>query len=459
MEVALVNPGRDPSLAISEPLNLGFIASYLEKHGARVSIIDELAGDDVQEKLKIVKPDVVGITATTVLANDAYRIADFCKKIGIRKVVIGGVHATIMTNEALKHADIVVQGEGETAMLAIINNEVMEGVVKLAHIRNLDEIPPPARHLMNVDFYAYTKDRLPGTHLYFVPRNTRTASILTTRGCIYNCIFCYNSWRDIPIRSYSPERVISEIHELVDRYKIKALFFMDDDIFCLKRRLRKICELMINEKLNLIWGCQACVDNVDYETLRLMKEAGCQQISFGFESGSERILKLLKNRDVTIEQNKRAIALSKKAGLKILGTFMIGSPTETPEDIKKTIDFIRTTDIDWFGIFVTTPYPGTELWKWCQKQGFIPDKLDWSMFTTGDVPIPACENMDADMIRKEYHHVREKVYEICAIRELSIQNVLTKFVSPRIIYRSFFQPKEALEKMFSYLYQLMRRLR
>lgn len=399
VKVALVNPGKDQRFAIQEPLNLGFIASYLEKNNIEVRIIDELAGQDVEKELSTYCPDIVGITATTPLAPDAYRIADMCRKKGIL-TVMGGVHATVLPEEALQHVDIVVKGEGEIAMLDIVRkNNINSKIISRPYIKNIDDVPPPARHLMNMEFYLRTKDRIPDSYLYFVPPNTPTASILTSRGCPYNCMFCHNTWRGTPCRYNSAERVISEIKELIEIYGIRALFFIEDNLFANKKRLRAICKMMKQNKINIMWGGNARVDNIDLDILQIAKDAGCRQITFGFESGSQRILDILKKR-TTVEQNRRAIELCNQVGIIPQGTFMIGNPTETVEDIKATIKFVEDNNIECVGITIATPYPGTQLWSWCEEQNLIPQSLNWRDFTYDKVPIRVCNTVSPNELRR-----------------------------------------------------------
>jgi len=376
--VALINPGTDQQFAVQEPLSLGFIAAYLEKHGVPVIIIDELAGENVAARLDEFRPEIAGVTATTPLAKDAYRITDLCHARGIT-TVLGGVHASVLPQEAALHADIVVVGEGEQAMLDIVRENLTTGIISRPYIRNIDEIPPPSRHLMRMDFYMRSKDRIPFSYLYFVPPGTRTAAVLSSRGCPYNCTFCHNSWKGMPCRYNSPERVIAEIKSLLADYGIQAIFFIEDSFFSNRPRLQKICRLINQAGLKFIWGGNARVNEIDPDSLRLAREAGCRQITFGFESGSDRILKVL-NKKTTVEQNRRAIRLCKKAGLYVNGTFMIGNPTETAAEIELTEQFIVQNPIDSVGICILTPYPGTQVWDWCRKEGFIPDQVDWSDF-------------------------------------------------------------------------------
>lgn len=437
-KVALINPGQKKSFAVNEPLNLGFIASYLEKNNIEVKIIDELAGQDVKKELENYRPDIAGITATTAVAPDAYRIADLSRQMGIL-TVMGGVHATILPEEALLHADIVVKGEGELAMLDIVRQGIISGIVARPFIKNIDEIPPPARHLMDIEFYLKVRDRLSGTHLYFASPGMRIGAILTTRGCPYRCIFCHNTWRGMPVRFNSPKRVVAEIKHLIEKYNIQALFFFDDDLFVVKDRLKEICQLIRENKFNIIWSCQARVDSIDLETLKMVKTAGCRQVGFGFESGSQRILDILKKKTTTVKQNKRAIELCQEVGIIPWGTVMIGNPTETIEDVRMTQQFIKESGIDSIGVHVTTPFPGTELWQWCKEKGLIPDSLDWSRLTTGQLAIRACDTISPKEIERLYAETGDLVL---ANRPRRLGELLTKGRR---------HPKEAISWMLSLL--------
>lgn len=401
IKLALVAPGSNPEFAIQEPLNLGYLAAFLEKNNIQVKIIDQLAKQNVYRELRKFSPQVVGITGTTPVINEAYKIADFCQKNKIL-TVMGGPHVSVLPNEALQHADIVVQGEGEMAMLEIIQKGIKSGIVSAPYIKNLDDIPPPARHLMQTDFYLKTKDRIQESYLYFVPLHSRVAAMIVSRGCPYRCIFCHNTWRGTPFRLHSPERVILEMKILKRDYKIDYIFFIDDNLFVNKSWLREVCWLMIKNKINIIWGCNARVDNIDLETLQMVKSAGCCQLTFGFESGSQRILDILK-KGTTVEQNRRAIEFCKQVGLFSTGTFMIGNPTETLEDIRLTQRFIRENDIDNYGVCLATPFPGTEFWYWCERKGFIPPHLKWSDFTFRDIPVRVCEAIQPKQLLELYY--------------------------------------------------------
>ncbi|MBF0320986.1 MAG: radical SAM protein [Nitrospirae bacterium] len=419
MKVALINPGTDEKYAVQEPLNLGFLASHLLANGIGVTIIDELAGQDVARELGLYKPDIAGITATTPMAADAYRVAAMCKEMGIF-TVMGGVHASVMPDEALKHVDVVVKGEGETALLDIIRDGIGNGIISRPYIKNIDTIPPPARHLLQMDFYVRSKSRIPHSYLYFVPEGAKTASVLTSRGCPYSCIYCHNTWRGMPTRYNSPERVISEIAGIKKEYGVETIFFIEDNLFVNKKRLRTICELMIEGNVDVLWGGNSRVDNLDRESIALAQRAGCRQITFGFESGSQRVLDLLKKK-TTVAQNKLAIELCNEAGIIPQGTFIVGSPGETLEDVRLTMKFIEDSGIESAGVCIATPYPGTQLWDYAIEHNLMPETYTWSDFDYLNTPI----NLSPEIPKQELLKLIENVNILLAIRQMGRVNVLS----------------------------------
>jgi anaerobic magnesium-protoporphyrin IX monomethyl ester cyclase len=405
VRLALVNPGKDQSCGVHEPLNLLTLAAYAKKFGHDVIIADQIAGDNVFKKIEEFKPDFVGITGTTAVIADAYEIADWCKSKG-HKTILGGVHVTIMPEEGLKHADFVVCGEGEDALVKILSGEAKEGIVKGEIIKDLDSLPKLDRELVNVNFYQTGRDRVPGAHLHFVPKGHKLSSILAQRGCPYRCIFCHNSWRGLPIRFNSAKHIIDEMKELEDKYGVQAIFFMDDDFLFSKSRNIEFCKLYKEAGLKMIWGCQTRVTSVDLELLKAIKAVNCLQINYGFESGSQRILSLLKNNMTTVEQNREAIKLTKEAGILACGTFMIGNPTETEEDIEMTKKFVLENEVDGFGVAITTPYPGTKLWEMCKEKGVIPDetKIDWRKFNFYNLTFALCD-IPREKIERKYQEL------------------------------------------------------
>jgi len=441
VRVALVSPGYNNSWASTHPpINLGYIAANLEKNGVKVKIIDELVGQDVREEFKTFRPDIVGITSTTPLVPDAYRVARIAKEEFGLFTVMGGKHANILPEEVLEHVDTVVLGEGERAMLDIVNG-VRDRKYQVTYCKNLDDLPSPAWHLMDMEFYLTARERFPMSHLRAFPKGCRLAAHITTRGCPFSCVFCYNSWSDAPLRSHSPDRVMEDVRNLVDRYGVNAIYFMDDDIFVPKKRFITLCNMFIEQGYHkkLIWGCQSTSNHITPETLKLAKQAGCMQVGFGFESGSQKILNYLKKGRTTVEENANAVRLCKEAGIHSFATFMIGNPNETIEDIQATVDFIKETPPDGIGVHVTTPFPGTELWSWCKERRLIPEKLDWSIFTTGEVSIPACDTISPEILNS----LREEIYH--HFQPLRLVNDV--FAKKNVFIRALKDPVKALRKL------------
>jgi len=388
MKIALVNPGVD-KYNDTPPINLAILAAYIETKGHEVIIIDKLAGDNFEKKLFDFRPDVVGITATTPVITDAFRCADFCRQCGIY-TVMGGVHSSILPEESLRHADAVVVGEGEVVFSELLETKA-RGIFQSKPIMDLDLIPPPAWRLLNMEFYTTVLERVPMNFMSFADRHTIMGNLLTSRGCPWNCNFCHNSYRTISPRYNSAERVIQEIELLIHDYHITGLFFVEDNFFSNHARVKKICQLMKEKELNIPWGANSRVDCINEEILKLAKNSNCQQVTFGWESGSQRILNIL-NKKTTVEMNKKSIQLCNQAGIKASGTLMIGNPTEKEEDIKKTQQFIIENDIRGpIGICITTPYPGTKLWDWCKKHDRIPKNFRWDDFDFHHVPIKMCD--------------------------------------------------------------------
>ena len=203
----------------------------------------------------------------------------------------------------------------------------------------------------------------------------------------------------MPFRFHSAERVIAEIEDLKKKYNIGALFFIEDNLFVNKKRLRSICEKITSQNINIPWGANSRVDHIDLDILQVAKEAGCRQITFGFESGSQKVLDIL-NKKTTVEQNTRAIKLCNQVGIIPQGTIIIGNSNENLEDLKQTKEFIANNEIESVGVCIATPFPGTQLWKWAEEQGRIPEKFSWSDFNYHNVPIPLCNAVNIKQLKK-----------------------------------------------------------
>jgi len=292
------------------------------------------------------------------------------------KIVLGGPHATSqpeLTLRKCRSIDIVVRGEGEFTMLDLANGLLLEdiggitfrdgnGIVRNPDrplFSNLDELPFPARHLLDMESYLKPNISV-GRGL-----NLRATSVFSSRGCPYRCDFCAGHLM-FPgkVRFHSPQRVIEELEHLVDCYSVEAIYFADDMFLSNRKRTERLLKLLINnEKLNkLKWIAQVRANVVDEDILRLMKKGGCVHLEFGFESGSQRMLDIMHKR-TTVEDNVRAATLTRKVGLRFSAFVMVGYPGERKVDVEKTVDFLKTVRPNVISFSVFYPLPGTEVYR------------------------------------------------------------------------------------------------
>jgi len=409
MKVLLINPSLrqattgqydeevEKSRGVYMSLGLAYIAAVLEREGYEVKIIDCDVEENYKKKIeKIIgdfMPQVVGFYSMTWNYKLATKLVDKIKRIKPDIIsVIGGPNVSCLPKESVEFGlfDFGVYGEGELTVVELFNK--LAGKSDLAWdqilglifkkdgqiiinsprplIQDLDSIPFPARHLLPMDKYFDVFSR----HRHF-------ATILATRGCPFNCIFCdrknrmgYN-WR---IRS--AQNIAAEIRQVRNKYGIKEFMFFDDNLIVNKKQGLELCKEL--EKLDIIWECRNRVNLVDEELLRAMKKAGCYRIRFGFESGDNDILKVLK-KGITVEESLATAELCKRIGIEVYGYFMIGSPTETPETIEKTINLALQIDPS-FAIFSKTILiPGSELFGYGIQNGQIKSDY-WRKYLLGE---------------------------------------------------------------------------
>lgn len=367
------------------PLGLCYIAAVLEMAGHEVRVIDGQAEHRVVEKISQdilrYKPDIVGITATTPMINDAARIAELVKKEQEEiKTIVGGPHVTAMpieTLEAFPHIDIGVIGEGERTISliasSISNNRPLsniDGIVWRHNgtivynppgptIQDLGTLPFPARHLCNPSHY-----RSISAHGEVGVFTTMESS----RGCPFQCIFCYPMFGRTA-RFRSAQNIVDEMESVHKDFKVKIIGFIDDTMTVNRKRILMLCDEVIDRGLQkeVEWGCTTRVDTVDEEMLRKMRKAGCVRINFGIESGNSNILKIIK-KGIKLEQAEKAVTLANKVGMEIVAYFILGHPYETRETIRETINFAKKLKADVAEFSIMTPFPGTELWKMIEKK-------------------------------------------------------------------------------------------
>ncbi len=382
MKITLVNPSAKKWIVSRSkviPLGLAYIGACLEKAGHSVVIIDE----NIHGEAKIHNTDIVGITATTPLIESAWEIAERSKKSGA-VTVIGGPHVTCMPEESarLSFVDYVVVGEGEFTMAELCtvlerghNPEKIQGLCyelngTLIHtqarppIENLEDIPLPAYHLFPPLNQYTNPSPLLGTR-------SPSANIMTSRGCPFQCIYCFIGTLGRKWRARSPASVLEEWKYLIEELGVKEIA-IHDDVFNLRiDRVIELCELITEQNLVIPWtatgGLRA--DLVTKEMLMKMKEAGCYRVAIGVEVGTQEMLDRIRKK-LTLDQIRDAFRLSKEVGLRTVGLFMIGSnPDESRESMEETIQFAKELDPDYAQFSMTTPYPGTQLFDEVLREG------------------------------------------------------------------------------------------
>ena len=369
------------------PLGLAYIAAILRNHNHSVRIIDmNVETKDLEELEKICEkeqPDIVGISSATITYNTCINILKRIKNVipsAIR--IVGGPHASILPHEFVNYSDFVVIGEGEYTMLELVktleNGEDPSNIEGLLFKKDgkivetgprplitcLDNLPFPARDLLHMEAY-----------------NDNKGAILTSRGCPFNCIFC-NSYLIFgkKFRARSPKNVVDEIEYLVKKYNVHVIRVLDDMFTLNRKRVIEICNEILNRGLNIEWELTngTRVNKVDKELLEKMHEAGCYRIYYGIESGSEKVLKMLR-KGIKLDQVRRVVKWTKEIGIEVGGFFMIGGPGETTETLKETEKFIDELNLDYVHLSIATPYPRTDFWNWVLKNGrFVTN--DYSKF-------------------------------------------------------------------------------
>lgn len=357
------------------PLGLLYIAAVLEKDGHEVQVLDapveNLNLEGVLERISKFHPDFVGISAITSLAGKTKALCEGIKqrysKIGI---FIGGPHPTILPKEVLEQtgADVVIVDEAETVISDLIRNFEKykeQKIVRAGEVKNLDDLPFPARHL--IDLKKYTA--LPNNYKL----TPNSIHVVTSRGCPYPCTFCFDA--NSGFRQRSVRNVIAELKHLKEKYDVKEIAFWDDTFTINRNWVMEFCEAMVREKMNIFWGCYSRLNLLDAELLKKMKKSGCWTMFLGIESANQELLDNVKKK-MTVEQMREKVRLVQSVGIEIRGSFMLGMPGETPEMARKTIKYAIELEPDYAQFSLTTPYPGTELYGEASKWGTLNQEYD-----------------------------------------------------------------------------------
>lgn len=482
VKVLLLNPYLelfpDDPAGISPALGLAYLAAYLRRKEIDVSILDlaaeginnfqtlqgkvriGLSERNIREKVRQYSPKVVGITCQSTLhAKEAHEVARMVKKVDKKiLVVIGGAHPSALPEIVLKdkNIDVVVRGEGEITFENIVNNytkrKVFSNILgisfrqksKIIHnpprpfIKNLDEIPFPARDLLPMETYFRNASRGTNYNLH-----DKVITMLTSRGCPGNCIYCAvktvwgREWR-----GRSPENVVDEIETTIRNFQTKEIHFLDDSISVDKKRLEGICDEIIKRKIKINWTTPngIAVWLLDKNLLLKMKKSGCYRLTFGLESGNKEILKDFIGKDYDYREAKEIISFASKLGLWTLGTFILGFPEEKKEQIEDTIKFAASTDLDFATFYISNPFPGTQMYDIYQKKHLLPKTGAYEI-------VRGCRT--ENFSHQELTHIQSEAFKLFMISRIKKPYLLSRKLKDRQNWLYFFRLMKNSFHLFS----------
>jgi len=365
------------------------------------------------------RPDVVVIMLEHITYPVALAAIVAAKEGADSRTIFVGPFATALDEEVLRKSgvDVVCRGEWDYSVSAVVESwasgRSLEGVPGLSYledgrlvktsdaklIEDLDSLPIPAYDLLDLScFYEAVFKRFPA------------ATMITSRGCPHRCVYCSfpQTIYSRKHRAASPERVVKEIRHLVKDLGVREIRF-DDDCFEVDReRAFRICELLEQEKLDLIWSVQCRPANMDLELAKAMKRAGCHFILYGIESGSDEILKKIK-KGATVESLRRGVVAAKKAGIDVLNCIMLGFYWDTPETIRQTIEFAKELNAEFTQFSTPTALPGTEYYELLRAQGCLASDSweDFDSFHKANVKLP---NLSAEFLNKILSGIYREYY-------------------------------------------------
>ena len=426
MKFSFINPSPNVELPACEkrkaigswpPLGILYVASGLEKEGVEVSVLEQAATDlSIKAAVDWVKkeePDILGFSTLSSSGRTAAIIAKEVKKENPNiAIVFGNYHATFNAERILKTypwVDLIVRGEGEHACIELVKclreNDNFENVQGLTYrkknqivstpdrplIKDLDALPFPDRDLLDVEYHSIVA----GANV--APK--KFTSILSSRGCVYRCRFCgCRKFARSRWRPRSVENVMEELNLLVSG-GYRQFLFVDDSFATNPKRVIKLCHEIRKEKVDIEWICEMRVDHTSYDMLREIVKAGCIMVYYGIESANQRILDYF-NKQATPAQAEIAVETARKAGVDVIvGSFIVGAPTETKTEIRNTLMFAQRLSLDVPQFNILGAFPGTDIWDELLMKGILDVDKYWetgsciSEFSPDTVPFEIIRQM------------------------------------------------------------------
>jgi len=415
---------RRKAIASFPPLGILYLAGVLEERGIEVSVLDQPAkGFTIEETVNWVEkenPDILGFSTFASSGRTAALISNKVKEKNPNIVtVFGNYYATFNSERVLRKypsVDIIVRGEGENTAIELVSCLQNKGKLKKVRgitfrnkkniistpdrplIRDLDSLPFPNRKLIDEEYHCMVA----GANV--APK--KFTSIVSSRGCVYRCRFCCcTQFARSMWRHRSVQNTLEELHFLASE-GYEQFIFVDDSFTLNQKRVIKLCRGIRKEKIDMDWICEGRVDNCSYEMFREIVKAGCKILLFGIESANQRILSYY-NKQTTPQQSKTAVNTARKAGIDVInGSFIVGAPDETREEIQNTIEFAKQIPIDFPQFNILGVHPGTDIWDEFEANGLLKGGEYWE---TGIAVSELCPtavplNEIKQMIHEAFYH-------------------------------------------------------
>jgi anaerobic magnesium-protoporphyrin IX monomethyl ester cyclase len=400
------------------------LAAVARRHGYRVHLVDAkrqgTSVADVCREIERLQPDYLGISATTISVTNGARIAARLKELVPGVVtILGGAHVSAIperTLEAFSSIDFGVVGEGEGALVELLarldEGRAVDDVPGLAYRRDgCIRVSPQAPYIDDLDSLPLPAwDLLPDFPHRFQPSlfsypQTPVATLITSRGCPFSCSFCDRSTSGRKGRMHSVESVVQLCRHLVG-LGVRHIIFLDDLFTVRKQRVVEICQAFLDNGFTFSWSCDSHPNLLDLDTMRLMKRAGCWQIAYGIESGSQRILDVVK-REVRIPRMRQTLRMTRVAGIRSKGYVMIGHPTEDFDSLAETAAFLKEVELDLCQLTKFTPYPGTPSYLTIHEHGTFIENWD-QMNAMNFVFIP--KRLNEEVLEAYFDHLYRTFY-------------------------------------------------
>lgn len=442
-----------PTVEMRPPMDLAGMAASLESQRVVCKIMDcpmeKIGWEGLTEEIKKFRPDMLVISTTTSTIEKDLLVCKLAKEIDKEVITVAKGPIFLQEDEHIiqyfNSLDIAIGGETNeiaeelakgfdlTEIKGIIykkNDNIIRNAIR-PFMENIDDLPFPARHLIKNEIYIR------------MDNGRSQATIETGRGCHGKCIYCLTPQvSGHKIRQRSCDNIIAEIRECISKYKIRDFHFRSDTFTANKTWVLELCRKIKDEHLNINWVCTSRVDSLDEETVSWMKKAGCWGISFGIESGNQRMLDLMK-KGITLQQIRNAFKLCKKYKMDSFAYFLIGLPWETEETVNESIRLAIEIDPSIADFFIVYPFPGTEFYEIAVREGLIREK---GFKREGAYCLPSIDTLD--LKKKRLLELRKEALRKFYLRSSYALKLLCRIRSGRELFYYFSKGTRALASFF-----------